>query len=138
MDYCMSYTNLPAILTMAYNTGTIAGSTTNYLCIAGGTVASNATEANRQNIVSTAGTVRNLYIATSTSQPSGGGLTFTLRKNGADTAITLTIAASAAAGTFSDTSNAFSVAAGDLLSLKAVNGSGSTSAAIISASVGIY
>jgi len=138
MEYIMSYTNLPTILTMAYNTGSIAGSTTNYLCIAGGTVASNATEANRQNIVPTSGTVKNFYVATSGAQPAGGGLTFTLRKNSADTSITVTIAASAAAGTFSDTSNSFTVVAGDKLSLKAVNASGSTSATIISASVGIY
>lgn len=134
----MTYSNLPTLLSMSYNTGTIAGSTTNYLCIAGGTVASNATEANRQNIVSTGGTVKNLYVATSTAQPSGGSLALTLRKNGVDTSVVVTIAASAAAGTFSDTGNSFTVAAGDLLSLKAVNGSGSASAAIISASIGIY
>lgn len=135
MDYFMSYTNLPTQLSMSYNTGTIAGSTTNYLSINGGTAAANATEANRQCIVSTSGTLKNLYVATSTTQPAGGALTFTLRKNGSDTALTLSIPASTAAGAFSDTTNAVSVSAGDLLSLKAANGSASTSAAIISAGV---
>lgn len=138
MDYLMTYPNLPSVLNMSYNTGTIAASTTNYLAIGGGTAGANATEANRQNIISTGGTLRNLYIATSTSQPAGGSLAFTLRKNGSDTGIVVTIAASTAAGTFSDTTNSVNVAPGDLLSLKAVNGSSSASAAIISASIGIY
>jgi uncharacterized cupredoxin-like copper-binding protein len=128
---------LSGILTMSYNVATVSSAATNYFSLGGGTAAGNATEANRQTMVPIAGTARNLYVATSSTQSAGGSLVFTVRKNGADTALTLTIPASTAAGTFSDTTNSFSVAAGDKLSLKVANGTG-TSAAIISATVGIY
>jgi hypothetical protein len=54
-----------------------------------------------------------------------------VRKNGANTAVTVTIAASAAAGTFSDTTNTVSVAAGDRLSLQVQNNAASGTAATI-------
>jgi collagen type VII alpha len=123
-----------SIFSMSYNSSTVSSSATNYFSLNGGTATGNATEANRQCIVPRSGTVSALYIKTGTTHSASGSIVFTVRLNGADTALTLTIAASTAAGTFSDTTNSFSVSAGDLLTLKAANGSG-TSCSIVSAGV---
>lgn len=91
----------------------------------------NSTEANRQVIIPVAGTIKNLYVLTSTTQSAGGSQVCTVRKNGANTAIVATIAASAVAGTFSDTTNSVSVAAGDKLSLQVQNNAATGTAATI-------
>jgi hypothetical protein len=80
-----------------------------------------ASEGARQIVSPIAGTLKRLYVRTITAHGTGGSLVFTLRKNGVDTGITITIAASGAASTYSDTTNTTSVAAGDLISLKVVN-----------------
>lgn len=91
----------------------------------------NSTEANRQVIIPVAGTVKNLYVLTSTTQSAGGSQVCTVRKNGANTTIVATIAANAVAGTFSDTTNSVSVAAGDKLSLQVQNNAATGTAATI-------
>lgn len=108
---------------------TVGTSTTTYISFCAFTTNSN--EAARQVVIPVAGTVKNLYVVTSTAQPAGGSQVCTARKNGASTALTTTIAASAAAGTFSDTTNSFSVAAGDKLGLQVVNNSATGTAATI-------
>ncbi len=89
-----------------------------------GTTNFNSTSGRRQHILPYAGVVKNLYIRTTTAQPAGGSLVFTVRKNGTDTAVTLTIAAGGSAGTFTDLTNSVSFDAGDLIDLKAVNNDG--------------
>lgn len=91
----------------------------------------NSSEAARQVIIPVAGTVKNLYVLTSTTQSAGGSQVCTVRKNGANTAIVATIAANAVAGTFSDTTNSVSVAAGDRLSLQVQNNAATGTAATI-------
>lgn len=60
-----------------------------------------------------------LYIQARTG-PTGDGITFTVRKNGVDTALVATLAA---AGTqAADTTNSVTCAAGDQVSIKAVGG----------------
>jgi hypothetical protein len=134
----MSHMNLPTFLSMSYNTGIVSASTTQYLCIGGGTSAANSTEANRQNLVPTSGILKNFHLATNTTMPGTGSLTLTIRKNGVDTPIVIVIAASTPAGLFSDTTNSVGVAAGDLISIKAVNSASGSSSALISAGIGIY
>lgn len=96
----------------------------------------NATEANRQIISPVAGTLRNLYVRTISAQPAGGSLVLTVRINGVDTGITITIAAEAAAGTFSDTTHTAAIVAGDLISFSGLNNDGgSTSAGLIQWSI---
>jgi hypothetical protein len=75
-------------------------------------------------------TARNLRIRTRNGQPADGALVVTLRDETAasDTAVTLTVAAAAGAGLFSDTSNTAAITAGNRLLLKFVNASASTSA----------
>jgi hypothetical protein len=77
-----------------------------------------------------AGTIGNFYVTTYTAQGTGGNYVLTLRKNGADTAVTITITASHAAGFFSDTTHSFTVAVGDKICVKGVNASGSAAADI--------
>lgn len=79
-----------------------------------------ATESQTQQIAPFAGTASRLS-ATVTANASTTTSTMVLRKNGADTAVTFTIAGGAT-GSFVDTTNTVSVSAGDLLSIQ---GSGS-------------
>jgi hypothetical protein len=62
------------------------------------------------------GTLRNLYIHVNGTAGNGNNVVYTVRKAGADTSLTVTLASTSADG--SDTSNTVSVTAGDLLSLK--------------------
>ena len=94
-------------------------------------------EARVSNVMTKAGTISSLYITTSTAQPASGSMVCTVRKNGANTAVTLTIAASAAAGTFSDTTNSFTFVAGDLISIGFNNSATVSSAAIYGVSVNV-
>lgn len=97
----------------------------------------NATETNRQLTIKVAGTVGNLYVRTNSAQSGLGSLVVTVRKNGStNTAVTLTITAGAAAGTFSDVSNTVAFAAGDLISFQIVNNAAATSANIME--VGVF
>lgn len=121
---------------MTFNGGAaqVTASTTAYAPI-GGTTNFNATENNRQTLVPRNSKVTQLVLVTATSQPASGSIVYTLRKNGVDTAITVTIAANAAAGTFVDSTNSVQFTARDLLSLKAVNNATGNSGQLISWSI---
>ena len=111
---------------------TIGTGTTSYVSFCAFTT--NSAEANRQIVVPVAGTVKNLYVLTSTTQSAGGSLVCTVRKNGVNTSVVVTIGANTVAGVFSDTSNSFSVAAGDKLGLQVQNNAATgTAATIVSA-----
>jgi hypothetical protein len=102
-----------------------------------GSLAPSSTENFRNIVMPVAGTLKNLYIRNGTTQSGTGSIVFTLRKNGVDTAITVTFTNSdGATATKSDTTNTVSVAAGDLICLKAVNNApGSASGNIVSFSI---
>ncbi len=87
-------------------------------------------------LVPMAGTIRNFYFRTSTSQGGVDAMAVTVQKNGVDTALTATVGTGVAAGTFSDTTHSVTVAAGDHLTLNLQNGGG-TSAAVQEAVVEI-
>jgi hypothetical protein len=108
---------------------TIGAGSTVYMGLPGFNAAS-GTESSRQTVVPLAGTIKNFYLVTTGAQPGDASLTVTLRKNGVDTGVTFTIAAGAAAAVFSDVTHSFTVVAGDLLTVKFVNASGSASATI--------
>lgn len=111
------------------NTSQGAGTTT-YWAIIGGATPTN--EAERQIIMPCAGTLKSFYVRNRTAQSTGGSLVFTVRKNGADTAITVTfVNADGAATTKSDTTNTVSVAAGDLINVKGVNNAAGSASAVI-------
>lgn len=115
---------------------TVGASTTAYLTFAhaGSSVASTGptfgAESSRQIISPVAGTLANLYVRTGTAQAADGDLVLTIRINGVDTGIVITIAANSAAGTFSDTTHTAILAAGDLISIKGVNAATGTSASL--------
>lgn len=88
------------------------------------------TEANRTTMVPAACTIRSFYLRTTTTQSAGGALVFTIRKNGVNDSVTISIAASTAANTFSDLVNTTTFAAGDRIGLNVVNNGSGTSAAI--------
>lgn len=117
---------------------TVAGSSTNYLTF--GTQSTSTSETNKVFACPLSGTLKNLYLRVSGTQPGDGALTVTLRTGTtvagmADTAITTSAPAStSAAAGFSDTTHSVSVNAGDLISVKIVNGSASTSMSISSIS----
>lgn len=77
--------------------------------------------------VAVAGTFRNFRIKLGTAPGTGVTRTFTVRKNGVDTALVVAISGTATTG--SDTSNDISFAAGDYISIKHVV-TGGTAAAV--------
>ena len=76
------------------------------------------------------------FFGVGAGQPATGSLVLTIRKNGVDTSITLTIPAGSSIGTYSDTTNSVSFSAGDLISVKAVNNALTPSGNISSISLG--
>ena len=66
------------------------------------------------------GTVRNLYVVVETAGVGAATVTSTVVKNGATTALTASIS-NTATGTASDTTDTFTVVAGDLLSIQVEN-----------------
>lgn len=109
------------------NAATVPASTTHY--VPPSTPITPSTTLNSV-LVTLAGTIRNFYIRTGTAQPASGSLVFTVLKNGVATALTITVAASGAAGTYSDTTHSFSVVAGDLISFQITNNATAASATI--------
>jgi hypothetical protein len=64
------------------------------------------------------GTVRNLYFAINAAEATND-ITITVRKNGTDQTLTVTLTHGSTS--VSDTTHSFTVAAGDLLSVKSVS-----------------
>lgn len=116
------------------NSDTVNASTTSYYNIYPGSGV-DGTEATRQNIVPIGGTAKGYVIQTLSGQGASGSLVFTMRKNGANAALTVTVAAGSAATIVADNSNSFAVTKqSDLLSYQVQNNSTGTSAQIKSQS----
>lgn len=90
-----------------------------------------ATESGKQTLVTHACTLKNFFFITNSAQDASGSQVLTVRVNGVDTSITVTIAANGAVGTYSDTTHTASVPAGGLVSLKSVNNAGLAGAALV-------
>jgi len=107
------------------NTSVGAGAT-NYLGLTGSglTISENI----RVTVFPQDCTLSRLYFGTSTTQPATGSLVLTLRKNNADTALVITIAAGTAGGFFNDTTNSVSFTAGQYASIKFQNFASAASA----------
>lgn len=88
------------------------------------------TEANCRFYIPLAGTFKNFYFYTLSAQSGTGSLVATVRKNAVATSVTTTVSAGAAAGTFSDTTHSFTVAAGDYITIEFVNNASSSSATV--------
>jgi hypothetical protein len=115
----------------SFLTGTFAGATvgasaTVYGTLTGGTLS--GTENARITLIPQACTISRMYFVTATTQPASGSLVLTLRKNNADTALVITIAAGSVANFFNDTTNSVSFTAGQYASIKFQNNATATSA----------
>lgn len=109
----------------SWSTAQFGASSTTYL----GLGVSSSTESDVSTPWPASGTISVLYIKVATAQDASGSLVLTFRKNAADTAMTVTVPAGAAArSTVSDLAHSFTVTAGDLLDIKAVNNASATSA----------
>lgn len=98
-----------------------SGIVTGYMPVQSGQQNSFASEAVNEGIIPTAGKLKNFYIKCLSLGVSFGSITFTLRVNGVDTALTVTVNSTA---TFSDTANEVTVAAGDAVAIKWSNAGG--------------
>ena len=105
----------------------VAAGATNYIN-SGNTV--NAAENNVKIPCGFAGTFTGISVYLSTAQPASGSLVFTLRINGANTALTFTIAAGSAAGVYSDLANTVAFTAGDTYNLSVLNNAAANSGSI--------
>jgi len=104
-------------------TGSLGGDTasnglTSYLPL-GGVYIDSTTEANRQFVIPAAGTIKKLHMRNSAVPGAGTSYTYTVRKNGVDQTLTCLVD-NAGGATCSDTTNSFTVAAGDKITLKSV------------------
>lgn len=111
---------------LATATGTVYSSPGN-----DGTALSIATEGNVSFPITRAGTIRNLFVRTGgTAKTNTPATVITIRKNGVDTAVTLTMTQTVNTTT-SDTTHSFTVVAGDLITVSF----STTGAAAISTSI---
>jgi hypothetical protein len=115
-----------SFLTGTFAGATVGASSTVYATLTGGTFS--GTENARISIMPQACTLSRLYFATATTQPASGSLVLTLRKNNADTALVITIAAGSGANFFNNTANSVSFTAGQYASIKFQNNATATSA----------
>lgn len=80
-----------------------------------------ATRALVQGIMPADGTLRNLYIVTSGTQPASGGLGATLEVNGTATSVVGTVVAGGTVTSFSDTAHSATTPAGAFITIALVN-----------------
>ena len=117
----------------AFCTGTAGSAETEYL---NGAACSGATTLTARQLVTTAGTLANLYVVSSAAFTGGTGKdVITVYKNGSATAVTCT--AAGAATTCSDTTHSVAVVPGDVIAFQFVSATSDT-AANVSAAVGLY
>jgi len=113
---------------------TVPASTTTYGVVTSGVLAFNTNFANREFTIPFGGTVKNLYLHTSTQQGAGGSLEVSVAKNGVNTALSIIVPALGLGGVRSNTTNTFTVVAGDKLVFRLQNNHTNVSATIASVS----
>lgn len=125
--------NTGAILAILVNNTVLAQATGTVYASPGndGTALSIGTEGNVSFPITRAGTIRNLYVRTGgTAKVNTPATVITIRKNGVDTGVTLTMTQTVNTTT-SDTTHSFTVVAGDLITVSFVT----TGAAAVSTSI---
>lgn len=116
----------PSQITAHALSATVPASTTFYLVP--GTTSFTATISNLLNALP--GTLKNFGVRTGSAQPASGSLVCTVFVNNVATALTFTIAAGAAIGTYKDTTHTVTVAADDRISLEFKNNATGVSASV--------
>lgn len=102
-----------------------------------GNVAGSTSESQVRLPLSSPCTISDLYVRTTATMNASASLKVSVFKNGTITAVTLTIAGGSAAGTYSDTANSVTFAAGDGWVLGFTNAGSATAAATSGQSVKI-
>jgi hypothetical protein len=102
-----------------------------------GSVAGTTAESQVRIPTSSACTISDLYVRTTATMNASASLAVTIFKNGSSTALTLTIAGGSAAGTYSNTANSVTLAAGDGWTFGFINAGSATAAASSGQSVKI-
>jgi hypothetical protein len=105
-----------SILQVTFGGGTLTAGLVTYANFS--STAGSLTEATRRLPMPTACTLSNFYFLMSTSQPASGSLVLTIRKNGVDTALVITVIPNSLAGVYTNTTNSVSFVAGDLMSIR--------------------
>lgn len=123
-----SLTNNAQIIAGHLASATLASGLTRYT--GPGMVTVITSENNSETEFLTAGTLRNLWMRTSTAQTATGNFVVRLRVNNANSGITFTIAAGAAAGDFTDETNTVAIVSGDNVTLQLNNNGTATSCAL--------
>lgn len=114
-------TKLTSQLWNFQNAAAIAASTTSWIGVG---LTAGGNESSSTVIIPHAMSLKNMYLMHySTNQPASGAQVITVRKNGADTSLAITIAAGAvtSATPYSNTAHTISFVAGDKLSIRRVN-----------------
>ncbi len=135
-----AWTAGPAVVTAAFtasgNGNGVTASTTEYV------VSTNvsATLNIAQHPMLRAGTLKDLYVVTGTTQNAGAGMICSIYQNGSvASAFSASVPAGGTAGVWSDTTTALAVAAGDLIAIGCLNNySGGVSATVLQVGIGIY
>ncbi|MFA5054289.1 MAG: hypothetical protein WC565_09535, partial [Parcubacteria group bacterium] len=118
-QWTMRFTSTNAAESLILGHVGCAAANTVYHGICAGGSAYSTTENDVRQVCPTAGTIKNLYVSLSIDPgTSPDAYTFTLRKNGADTALTCTIVANDTTG--NDTAHTVAVVAGDVLTMSIV------------------
>ena len=120
------------ILSVVYGGSVISAGQTTFAAF--GNIAGSATENPRKLVMPVSCTMSNFFANTSTAQPASGAYTITIRKNNADTALIITIAAGSAAGNYSNTTNSATFVAGDGMTIKFTNNATASAASVVSLS----
>lgn len=104
----------------------VPGATTQYMSIFG----TGFLAALSANPVQKNGTLKNLRVRTGSAQPGTGSMVVTLNVGGSPSALTLTIAAGAAAGSFADTTHSVAYSAGSNIRFDFQNNASTASAQV--------
>jgi hypothetical protein len=102
---------------LAGNIPTVSAAVTNFAPIVGNSAGAASSNQGQRSVMPHGGMLKNLYVKADVAPGAGKSLTITVRKNGTDSAVTVTLSgASQVSG--SDLVNTLSVAAGDELEIK--------------------
>jgi hypothetical protein len=135
----LAFSTAPLSVLISNHNTTAVLSSTNYIQITGAASAVAAGSiASRQTAFPIGATAQNMYVKTNATQSATGSLVISLTIGATPSALSVTVAAGSAAGTFSNTSTAVAIAAGNLLTYEIKNNATLTSASIIGISTCFY
>ena len=135
----LAFSTAPLSVLISNHNTTALLSSTNYIQITGAVSAVGVGSiGSRQTAFPIGATAQNMYIKTNTAQSATGSLVISLTIATTPSALSITIAAGSALGTFSNTLSAVTIAAGNLLTYEIKNNATATSATVVTISTCFY